>query len=65
MIHRSLNNLTKRAGVASKLPFKGQMTLKNSVFSKSIRQFSSMQTDMENFDFSDKLNVEELKLKNP
>ena len=29
------------------------------------RCFSSLQQDMEKFDFSDKLNVEELKLKNP
>ena len=31
----------------------------------SIRQFSGFQQDMEKFDFSDRLNIEELKLKSP
>lgn len=30
-----------------------------------VRAFSGFQTDMEKFDFTDKLNVQELKLKEP
>ncbi len=37
---------------------------KRIVFQTAVRPFS-IQTDMSSFDFSDKLNIEELKLKNP
>jgi 2-oxoisovalerate dehydrogenase E1 component beta subunit len=38
---------------------------KNNIVISSVRAFSGFQEDMEKFDFSEKLNVEELKLKDP
>jgi hypothetical protein len=38
---------------------------KNNIVISSVRAFSGFQEDMEKFDFSEKLNVEELKLKEP
>jgi hypothetical protein len=52
----------------SKLAFKTSAQSSNirSVLSGFLRvQPFSIQTDMQSFDFTDKLNVEELKLKNP
>ena len=36
---------------------------KNNIVISSVRAFSGFQEDMEKFDFSEKLNIEELKLK--
>jgi len=38
---------------------------KNNLVVTSVRAFSGFQEDMEKFDFSEKLNVDELKLKDP
>jgi len=38
---------------------------KNNIVISSVRAFSGFQEDMEKFDFSEKLNVQELKLKDP
>jgi len=44
----------------------GRKLLQNkALFNNQRRVFSLMQTQMENFDFTDKLNAEELKLKDP